>query len=79
MLIVYHITFLQVLYEYVFMKYALDVPFEIFRQVPRQPILLDGTAMIGSLEGVALAVEECADSPEHDPLTYLVQYQVSSK
>jgi hypothetical protein len=59
------------------MKYALDVPFAIFRQVPRQLISLHDTATIGSLEGVTLAVEECASS-DQDPLAYLMQYQVST-
>ena len=73
----FKLLLLQVLYEYIFMKYALDVPFAIFRQVPRQLISHQDTATIGSLEGVALAVEESTTSDE-DPLAYLMQYKVST-
>jgi len=56
------------------MKFALDTPFGIFKQVPRQALKFDDPSKIGSLVGVGLAVEECDTCP--DPMTYLKEYEV---
>ena len=56
------------------MKYAMDTPFGIFKQVPREPLQLDDQSKIRSLVGVGLAVEECDTFP--DPMVYLKQFEV---
>lgn len=57
------------------MKYAMDTPFAIFKQLPRQALPVDDESRLQSLVGVGLAVEEYRDFP--DPLSYLEHYEVS--
>ena len=57
------------------MKYALDTPFAVFRQLPRHALPVDDESDIKSLVGVGLVVEELDTFP--DPLTYLGHYEVS--
>ena len=49
------------------MKYGLDMPFGIFKQVPRQSIPVGSEDKIESFSGICLAIEEDDSFP--DPLS----------